>query len=127
MFNFLNTADPKANRNRLVLLLVVVMIVGMIAGVTMNRAPAAPAQVTTQTVTQDKTPEACADYIEHSEEGFSLAQESMTYAGDAFRAIADYDLTAAKQASENMRSVKPKLDALAPLIQQSKADCLAAK
>lgn len=127
MFNFLNTPDPKANRNRLVLLLVAVMIVGMIAGVTMNRTPAPPAEVQTQTVTQDKTPQACIDYIKHSEEGFGLAQESMTYAGDAFRAIADYDLSAAKDASENMRSVKPKLDALAPLIQQSKAECLAAK
>ena len=127
MFNFLNTPDPKANRNRLVLLLVAVMIVGMIAGVTMNRTPAPPAEVQTQTVTQDKTPQACLDYIDYAEEGFGLAQESMSYAGDAFQAIADYDMTAAREASDNMRSVKPKLDALAPKMVQAKADCRASK
>lgn len=128
MFEFLNTTDPKANRNRLVLLLIAVMIVGMIAGVTMNRQPApSPAEVQTQTITQDKTPQSCIDYIEHAEEGFSLAQESMTYAGEAFQAIADFDMAAARQASDDMRSVKPKLDALAPLIQQAEADCRASK
>lgn len=129
MFNFLNTEDPKANRNRLVLLLVAVLILGMIGGATMNRAPApAPAtEAKTVTQTEEKTPQSCLDYIEHSETAFGYAQESMSYAGDAFQAIADYDLLAAQEASENMRSVKPKLDALAPLIQQSKADCKASK
>jgi len=128
MFNFLNTADPKANRNRLVLLLIAVMLVGMIAGVTMNRQPAPPpAEVQTQTVTQKETPQACLDYITYSEEGFGLAEESMTYAGEAFQAIADYDLKAARQASDDMRSVKPKLDDLAPKLLQAKEDCRASK
>jgi len=128
MFDFLNTTDPKANRNRLVLLLVVVLILGMIGGATMNRRPAEPTtDAKTVTQTETKTPQSCLDYIEHSETAFGLAEESMRYAGQAFQAIADYDLKAAAQAGEDIRSVKPKLDDLAPLIQQSKADCKASK
>lgn len=129
MFNFLNTTDPKANRNRLVLLLVAVMILGLIGGATMNRRPADTPTTDAKTVTQTetKTPQSCLDYIEHSETAFGYAQESMSYAGDAFQAIADYDLKAAEQASQDMRSVKPKLDALTPKLMQAKADCKASK
>jgi hypothetical protein len=128
MFEFLNTTDPKANRNRLVLLLVVVLILGMIGGATMNRRPAEPTtDAKTVTQTETKTPQSCLDYIEHSETAFGYAEETITYTGDALEGVSNFDVAAIEEASEKLKAVKPKLEALTPKIVEAKADCKAGK
>ena len=113
MPRFLATSDPATNNIRLILLLVVVLFAGVILGIGGKPAPSTVAS----------TPQSCLEYIEHSEQGFDYAGESMGYAADAMDAVSRFNFMDIDDASKGLKGMKPKLDALAPKLLKAKADC----
>jgi hypothetical protein len=95
---------------------------------------AVPGPTVTSTVTatpptitkvQEVTPAACLKYIDLSEQGFSYAGEAMGYMSDALKAASAFDVASLTAASEKIKSVTPKMNALSTPSNAAKAECKA--
>jgi len=86
-------------------------------------APPSPAPTVTQTV--EVTPSACLRYIDLSEQGFGYAGESMSYMSDGIKAAGAQDVAGMNAASDKIKAVTGKMNALSPLSNAAKAECKA--
>ncbi len=116
MFKFFDTPDSNTNKIRLILLLAAVLLVGLVLGLTGKSSSGSSG-----------TPQSCLDYIEHADQGFLYAEESLGYAGDAMDGVSRMNVGDINEAADNLKSMKGKLDVLTPKLLQSKADCKAGK
>jgi len=90
-----------------------------------------PGPTVTKTQTVEKkvpvTPAACLEYITLSEEAFGYSAEAMGYMSEAMKAAAVIDVAGVQAASDKLGTVNPKLSALSPKVNSTKAECRAAK
>lgn len=86
---------------------------------------ATPAPAPTITKTVEVTPAACTKYVDLSEKGFSYAAEAMGYMSDGMKAAANFDVAGITAANTSLKTVTPKMNALAPDMNAAKAECRA--
>lgn len=112
MAKFFDTPNPSIGKIRFILVLALVLVFGVVIGAAGSGSP-----------NSSGTPQSCLDYIDHADQGFLYAEESLGYAGDALDAVSRMDVGEVREANDNLRSMKPKLDDLKPKLLKAKADC----
>lgn len=119
-------------KNPLLLIPVAALIVGFSAGasttpepVTVTTEVPGPERTVTKEVEKLVTPAACTEYIAVSEEAFGYASEIIGYLGSALSGAADFDTAMVEKAAVDMEVVMPKLEALTPKVNATKAECAA--
>lgn len=71
------------------------------------------------------TPASCIEYIDLSEQAFDYSSEAMGYMGDALTAAGNFDVSGLDAATQRIKSVQPKLEAITPDVKRTKAECRA--
>lgn len=113
------------------------LLIGVGVGGSGDKKPEAapsPVPTVTQTVTAtpptitktvEVTPASCLKYVDLSEQAFSYAAEAMGYMSDGLKAAGSFDVAAITAASEKLKTVTPKMNALSPQSNAAKAECKA--
>jgi hypothetical protein len=96
--------------------------------VTVTKEVPGPERVVTKTETKEVevTPQSCLTALDLAEQGFDYASEAMGYMSAAMTAAGNIDLAGVQQASADLKTVTPKMEALAPKANAAKAECRAA-
>jgi hypothetical protein len=82
-----------------------------------------PERVVTKEV--PRTPAACLEALDLSEQGFGLAAEAMGYMSDAMIAASTFDVAAIQKANADLDAVNPKLKELTMPMKAEAAECRA--
>lgn len=112
MAKFFDTPDPSVGKIRFILVIILVFLCGVVIGVTGKGSP-----------DPSGTPQSCLDYIDHADQGFLYSEESLGYAADALDGVSRMNIGDVNEATDNLKSMKSKLDVLAPKLLKAKAEC----
>lgn len=86
-----------------------------------------PERVVTKTVEKPVASPACIEYINLSEQAFTLSAEAMGYMSDGMMAASEFDVAGIEGAGANLKRVNPEMTALTNPMNIAKSECRSAR